>query len=289
MISIIICSKTPTISIELKENIDNTIGLEYELICIDNSKNKYSIFSAYNEGVKRSRFEILCFMHDDLIFKTKDWGLSVMNRFSSSKLGAIGVAGSPYYAILPGAWWSGGYICQSIYGIQEFAYQSKNDNTLPVVVLDGMWFCVRKSLFSMIRFDDSTFDGFHYYDIDISIQIHQQGYDILSLYDIEIEHNSSGKLDKVWLKNAILLQNKWQKSLPLSIVNISYFKEVAIEYAVLEEYIHSMKENGANQFDIIKFSFKQLAKYRLKRFKLSFPFIFAYLAIRYFLKKLHLR
>ena len=288
MISIIICSRTPSISSDLIENINKTICIQYELICVDNSTNSHSIFSAYNEGVKRSRFEILCFMHDDICFKSNNWGQSVVNRFRASKLGAIGVAGSPYYAILPGAWWSGGYICQSIFGQQELAYMPKIDNTLPVVVLDGLWFCVRKSLFSMIRFDDTTFNGFHYYDIDISLQIHQQGYDILNVYDIAIEH-SSGKLDEKWLGNAILLQNKWQKSLPLSIVNISYFKEVTIEYAVLEEYIHSMKKNGANQFDIIQFSFKQLASYRLKRFRVSFPFIFAYLSIRYFLKKLHLR
>ena len=288
MISIIICSRTPSISSELIENINKTIGIQYELICVDNSTNTYSIFSAYNEGVKRSHFDILCFMHDDISFQSNNWGQNVLNRFSALKLGAIGVAGSPYYAILPGAWWSGGYICQSVFGEQELAYQVKKDNALPVVVLDGLWFCVRKSLFNMIRFDDTTFNGFHYYDIDISLQIHQQGYDILNVYDIAIKH-SSGKLDEIWLKNAILLQEKWQKSLPLSITKISYLKEVTIEYAVLEEYIHSMKKNGARQFDIIQFSFKQLANYRLKRFKLSFPFIFAYLSIRYLLKKLHLR
>ena len=288
MISIIICSRTPAISSDLIENINKTIGIQYELICIDNSTNRHSIFSAYNEGVKRSCFEIVCFMHDDICFKSNNWGQSVVNRFSASKLGAIGVAGSPYYAILPGAWWSGGYICQSVFGEQELAYLPKIDNALPVVVIDGIWFCVRKSLFSMIRFDDTTFDGFHYYDIDISLQIHQLGYDILNVYDIAIEH-SSGKLDKIWLKNAILLQNKWQKSLPFSITKISYFKEVTIEYAVLDEYIHSMKKNGVNQFDIIQFSFKQLVNYRLKRFKISFPFILAYLSIRYLLKKLHLR
>ena len=288
MISIIICSRTPSISTDLIENINHTIGVQYELICIDNSTNAYSIFSAYNEGVKRSQFDILCFMHDDINFKSNNWGISVINRFKSLKLGAIGVAGAPYYAILPGAWWSSGYICQSVFGEQALAYQAKNDNALPVVVLDGLWFCVRKSLFSMIRFDDETFNGFHYYDMDISLQIHQQGYDILNVYDIAIKH-SSGKLDTIWLKNALLLQKKWQKSLPASITKISYFKEVTIEYAVLEEYIHSMKKNGVNQFDIIQFSLKQLVNYRLKRFKLSFPFIFTYLVMRYLLKMLHLR
>jgi GT2 family glycosyltransferase len=288
MISIIICSRTASISDELTQNIDQTIGIPYELVIIDNSDNLYSIFSAYNEGVKRSKYEVLCFMHDDIIFKTKDWGMKVMNRFNSPKLGAIGVAGSPYYAILPGAWWSGGYICQSIYGEQELAYQPKQDNALPVVVLDGLWYCVRKSLFSMIRFDDTTFSGFHYYDMDISLQIQQNGYKLLNVYDISIQH-SSGKLDTIWLNNALLLQKKWANNLPIFSEKLPYFKEVTIEYAVLEEYIRSMKKNGINSFKILSFIMQQLAYYRIKRFKISFPFIFIYLATRYLLKKLDLR
>ena len=288
MISIIICSRTASISDELIQNIDQTIGIAYELVIIDNSNNIYSIFSAYNEGVKRSKYEVLCFMHDDIIFKTNDWGINVLNRFNAPKLGAIGVAGSPYYAILPGAWWSGGYITQSIYGEKELAYQTNKDNALPVVVLDGLWFCVRKSLFSMIRFDDATFNGFHYYDIDISLQIQQKGYALLSVYDISIQH-SSGELDASWLKNALLLQKKWENNLPIFTEKLSYFKEVTIEYAVLEEYIKSMKKNGINSSKILSFVIQQLTIYRLKQFKISFPFIFIYLLIRYLLKKLHLR
>ena len=60
MISCIICSRRPDISAELKENIASTIGCEYELVVIDNSKNEYSIFSAYNEGVRRAKGDILC-------------------------------------------------------------------------------------------------------------------------------------------------------------------------------------------------------------------------------------
>jgi GT2 family glycosyltransferase len=288
MISIIICSRTATISDELTQNIDQTIGIPYELVIIDNSDNLFSIFSAYNEGVKRSKNEVLCFMHDDIIFKTNDWGMKVMNRFNSPKLGAIGVAGSPYYAILPGAWWSGGYICQSIYGEQELAYQPIQDNALPVVVLDGLWFCVRKSLFNTIRFDDTTFSGFHYYDMDISLQIQQKGYELLSVYDISIQH-SSGKLDTIWLTNALLLQKKWENKLPIFSEKLPYFKEITIEYAVLEEYIRSMKKNGINSFKILSFIIQQLANYRIKRFKISFPFIFIYLVTRYLLKKLDLR
>ena len=77
MLSLIICSRTPKISEELEKNIADTIGCEYELVVIDNSLNKYSIFSAYNEGVKRSIGDILCFMHEDILYKTINWGQQV--------------------------------------------------------------------------------------------------------------------------------------------------------------------------------------------------------------------
>ena len=58
MISIIICSRFQSISKELKDNIENTVGVVHEIICIDNSKSQYDIFSAYNEGDKdRVRIE----------------------------------------------------------------------------------------------------------------------------------------------------------------------------------------------------------------------------------------
>ena len=74
LISLIICSRKADISEELKQNIAETIGCEYELCVIDNSRNEYSIFSAYNEGVRRAKGDILCFMHEDVLFRTNKWG-----------------------------------------------------------------------------------------------------------------------------------------------------------------------------------------------------------------------
>jgi hypothetical protein len=59
MISCVICSRQPVISAKLKENIASTVGCEYELVVIDNSTNEYSIFSAYNEGVRCAKAYLL--------------------------------------------------------------------------------------------------------------------------------------------------------------------------------------------------------------------------------------
>ena len=67
MTSIIICSRKSEVSLELKESISSTIGVDFEIVVIDNSHNKYSIFEAYNLGAKRATNPYLCFIHEDII------------------------------------------------------------------------------------------------------------------------------------------------------------------------------------------------------------------------------
>ena len=108
MLSIIICSRNSDIPPSLRENIRQTIGVEYEFIIIDNSENKYSIFSAYNKGVSLSRFPFLLFMHDDISYLTPGWGGELSAVFKDPSVGAAGIAGTPFLAKIPGGWWSTG-------------------------------------------------------------------------------------------------------------------------------------------------------------------------------------
>jgi hypothetical protein len=287
MISIIICGRENNISPALRHNIQETIGVVHEIIVIDNSKNEYSIFSAYNKGVALSQYDTLCFMHDDLVFESSNWGSIAINQLQNN-VGAVGVAGAPYYATLPGAWWSGGIICQHISGQKDYAYTKTINNALPVVVLDGLWLCIKKELFKTISFDEISFKGFHFYDIDISLQIQNLGYDILSLYNITIRHSSAGNLDQIWLQNALILQKKWKKSLPFSVIKLPYSHEIKIEYGVLEEYIKAMRTNGINNFKIAQFALNQVIKYRFKRLRLVSPFLFTVFVLKHFFKKIGL-
>lgn len=287
MISIIICGRKNNISPALRNNIQETIGVIHEIIVIDNSKNDYSIFAAYNKGVALSNYDTLCFMHDDLVFESFNWGSIVINQLEQNNIGAVGVAGSPYYATLPGAWWSGGLICQHISGQDDYAYTKIINDSLPVVVLDGLWFCIKKDLFKTISFDEINFNGFHYYDMDISLQIKKLGYDILSLYNITIKH-SSGKLDQTWLQNALILQKKWAKHLPFTVTKLTYAQEIKIEYGVLAEYLKAMRTNGVNNLKIAQFALNQVIKYRFKRLRLVSPFLFTAFAFKHFLKKIGL-
>jgi glycosyltransferase involved in cell wall biosynthesis len=163
MISIIICSRNPDISDELKQNIAKTIGVEYELIVIDNSKNKYTIFSAYNEGVRRAQYPYLCFMHDDILYHTDNWGTKVIEHFKDEKIGLIGVIGGHYMPKCPASWWSAesrsGQIIQGFINekneyeteLYKYTNNKKNDcEIIEVASIDGLWFCIPKQSFLLI-------------------------------------------------------------------------------------------------------------------------------------------
>lgn len=209
MISIIICSRFQSISKELKDNIENTVGVVHEIICIDNSKSQYDIFSAYNEGVKRSQYPLLCFMHEDILHYTSDWGKLLINHFRDLKVGLIGISGPRFISQIPGIWWGPGStdagkdaICQ--YSIDTnradptITYNTcfkpiADANAIEVVAVDGCFFCMRKSVFDKIRFDEINYKGFHFYDLDISLQVYMLGLKSLCVYDILIEHISNSK------------------------------------------------------------------------------------------------
>lgn len=226
MISIIICSRYSDISDEIKQNINDTIGLEYELVVIDNSSQKYSIFSAYNKGVLLAKGDVLCFMHEDIIFHTKQWGNMILSYFEKySNVGMVGVAGTHFLPHMPAAWWDtemrSGHLLQGsvIDGeykiICEELWDDYRREPTSVVSVDGLWMCFRKTVFNGIRWDDKTFNGFHGYDTDISLQVINLGFEVHILWDVTIEHKSVGVAKMDFYHSLDLLFEKWSDKLPM--------------------------------------------------------------------------
>lgn len=288
MISIIICSRKEKIDALLATNISRTIGVPYEVIVIDNSENKYSIFQAYNIGVERSQGKILCFMHDDVFFHTDDWGLKVLAHFRDEETGAIGVAGTPYATKMPGSWWGGDLVNQQLFAenkvISKTIGKSLGNGEIPkapAVLLDGVWICIPKALFKNIKFTEEHLDGFHFYDIDICLQVIQQGYKIFTVFDVLIEHPSIGNLNRQWIKNALAINAIWSKKLPISASKMTTGQICNAEFNTLKEFSQIMIFNHypANQVYWLVFSFF----FRLKQnfFYYKTPRNLAYLLIRY--------
>jgi hypothetical protein len=65
----------------VQSNIASTIGAQWEPIIIDNTINAMPITKVYNLGASKAKYDILCFVHEDVFFDTENWGLKVVESF----------------------------------------------------------------------------------------------------------------------------------------------------------------------------------------------------------------
>lgn len=225
MLSIIICSRTKEISQQFLENIKNTIGNDHEIIVIDNSENRFSIFEAYNLGIKKSNGTYLCFIHDDINFHSVGWGKVLISIFQSDEeIGLIGIAGTKVKGKMISGWWD----CPEEYRVMNIIQHldSKKienwnigwqDNYIEeVVAIDGVFMAMPKK--AKIYFSD-RFKGFHNYDLDISFKTKKSGKKIVVTNQILLEHFSEGQVDGNWVKSTLKIHNYYNKLLPLTVEN----------------------------------------------------------------------
>jgi len=260
MISIIICSKSPELLKKVSNSIENTIGIEYEIVVISNPDGQFGICEAYNRGAEIAKYSSLCFCHEDVIFHTSNWGQLVVNHLQDEATGIIGVVGCMIKPNAPSAPWIGGFPVNSVYMLQgvlngePYLKHVNPDNDLKseVVVIDGLWMCCRKEVWEKNRFDQTTLKGFHGYDVDFSLQI-SQNYRNFVIFDILLEHLSNGGNTKTWLDATYKVHEKWNATFKILKHNITEpceRKIIANQWAI---FLYTMIHLKYPRFVVIKF------------------------------------
>lgn len=179
MVSIVICSVNTDYQAQVKQNVEDTIGVPYELLIWDNRLAKKGICEVYNTMAAKAQFPYICFMHEDILFATNNWGKLLVHIFDQdAATGVIGVAGSKYKGKAWSGWLYGDKELDCINIIhrtngQDEVIISPVNNRQPlyeVVCLDGVFMVTRKEVWEQIRYDDVLLKGFHLYDIDFSVR-----------------------------------------------------------------------------------------------------------------------
>ena len=231
-IEFITVSRTPDRVRLLAQSIGLAMGSVYphKLRVMDG--NQFDLFTGYNLAVSQTTAEILIFVHDDvqllanpLIFEKP---FENLNQLST---GFIGAAGSRILDTT-GAWWGGNLTPQQTFSncrgmINHAAANEFGMNSLiwpggtaefgQVMVVDGvLLMCHRRTFNRLNGFDDKTYKGFHFYDVDTTFRAHQLG---LKNYaaPLPLLHQSMGKYDEKWEKNRAIFANKYQSLLPCSL------------------------------------------------------------------------
>ncbi|SDP94409.1 Glycosyltransferase like family protein [Mucilaginibacter sp. OK268] len=250
MISIIICSANKNLLSQVSENISTTIGVPYEIIATDNSEGKQGICAVYNRGILKAQYDILCFMHEDVLIKTNNWGQKIIQSFhNDTELGLVGVAGSSYKPVTPSGW--GGMGVDTTYTnlLQSFKHKKKqtkhvhrnpnNETISEVACVDGVWLCTTRKIARGTMFDENTFWGFHGYDIDFSLSVGQK-YKVAVTFEILLDHFSEGHYDRTWMNENLKLHNKWSEHLPVNIEPLTPKQVIYIEKTTFKDFIEQL-------------------------------------------------
>jgi hypothetical protein len=224
-ISVICCSVKPELCSKMLESVKNTIGINFETIVFDNREKNFGICRVYNYCAQKAVLPYLCFIHEDVIMPTPNWGMNMVAFAEKTPdCGIIGFAGGTIAKKNFLGWLSpkGRYRFYDpkyggkAYTIDDLRYNYKNpwnEEFAKVVTLDGLFLFVNKDIWKNNPFDEEKIKGFHFYDADFSFGVAQKRQNYVCL-TADIYHFSGGYSDRAYYENARIFQKKWKRSLP---------------------------------------------------------------------------
>lgn len=202
-----------------QEHVSKTIGVPHGIHCYPNH-NQFSLPQVYNAAIKEFSDDesIFVFCHNDIIFKTKDWGKGLLAKFNNLNYQIIGVAGSTYMPA-SGRWWEDR---SKMVGIVEHTdgmnvwvseYAPAFKGVREVVLIDGLFMAADVS--ALEHNFDEEFKGFHQYDLSWVIPNYLDGANIGVVTDIRILHKSIGATNEQWEQNRQQFVEKYKEELPI--------------------------------------------------------------------------
>ncbi|QJD97553.1 hypothetical protein HH214_17570 [Mucilaginibacter robiniae] len=267
MISVIICSVSKSLREQILININETIGVEHEVIIIENEVYKYPIAKAYNIGAQKAKYPYLCFSHEDIKFHTQAWGKVLINDFLSSGARLIGVLGCAAKVNNP----SSVHLANSGLNRQNHL-QRQRDNSVSLVyenpyketlaevcTLDGMFIAATKSAWAETKFSEDYLHGFHGYDIDFSIKNFVLG-KVVVTYNLLLEHFSFGSFNKGWVDTQRIITEKWKDKLPLLAPKVSQEQEDKAETLNLKDLIAILIDTDYNPLIQLKYIWRHFKR-----------------------------
>lgn len=204
MISIIISSYQENFFDVLTKNLEQTCGIKYEIIKIDNPRIM-GVSKAYNIGISKAQYKYFLFLHEDVLFHTKNWGEKLIKHLDTAEVGLVGVAGSNYVPVVPCGWYVNNIQNHFMYLIQNSkdGNQPKMLNFMKkekhqVYGVDGVFMGIKKEKLGRQLFNEKL-NHFHGYDLDLSLNVSKK-YKNYVISDILLEHFSLGGADKKCLE-----------------------------------------------------------------------------------------
>jgi len=211
-VSIVVCSIEAERLRRFRERMAPHLeGREHEVIVIDDAR---SLCEGYRRGWERTRHPIVVFSHDDFhIFSDRPFDAI---EAALAKADIVGLAGSTL-AAGPWALWAGhphihGWITHPAPdgdGLETAVISLSSGIVGGMQTLDGVFLAMHREIAGRVGFDEETFDGFHFYDLDFTVRAARAGLRLAVTTDIVGIHESLGRFDAVYDRYAERFRAKY--------------------------------------------------------------------------------
>lgn len=205
-----------------------------ETIIIENA-GRCGLGQAYNEGLQRAQGEYCCFIHDDVRVWSPNWLYRLAQVVTEDAFDLVGVAGTTKMPRSGGWWDSGrgygrgtvahlhpdGRILLDDYGPPDDHYRGLS----PVVSLDGLLLFGRRRDFELAPFDTTFFDGFHFYDSDLSLRwLLWHNKRLAVVHGLDVVHRAGATLTG-WQPFLNRFHHRHGGFLPLSVFDVELWRD----------------------------------------------------------------
>lgn len=168
-----------------------------------------SLFAAYNEALDHfagaEDLEALVLLHDDAELLRDDFCARVRDALSDPAVAVVGAVGARGVRSL--AWWEG----ELSGAVTETRGRVDHGFARPDVdALDGLLLVLSPWAVRRLRFDATTFTGFHGYDVDLCFQARAAGRTV-RVADLPVLHHTKGGLgdEAAWHRADAAFRAKW--------------------------------------------------------------------------------
>ncbi len=215
----------------------------------------------YNQALKTATHDLIVFVHDDVLFKTRDWGSRLQTHFEQSEFGILGVAGTSRLADT-GIWWQmTGFTLGRVWhqpateGWMSAYSADFGDQRLSAVVVDGLLIAVKRSRLHAEFHEGLT--GFHFYDMDFCLSNYWAGVKIGVIFNVLVVHRSTGQPDSNWEQERQQFLGLHHYHLPCAVMNgelcadqspveLAFYPKVAV--IILHKMRNDLLFNCLNSF-----------------------------------------
>ena len=209
------------------------LSSELDIRYIRNEKNLGPII-AINQGIKMSKYEYICQIHNDVVIFEKGWLgkiTSIMEK--DPRIGIACLAGRQY--IRQNCSCDEETLKHNLLsiGLNEPMKETVED----VAVIDGMCFVFKKNLVREIGLLDETYGMMHFYDMDFSLASLKAGYRNVAVNVLAFHVGNGGttrRTDfykdlvssdlKLYNRNSKIFKGKWKGMLPCDVRDMSLAK-----------------------------------------------------------------